>query len=64
MEKRLAEREWLVSEKYTIADIMWYTWMRTAPGILGMDIPEFPNVVEWIGRISERDAVKRAFSDS
>ena len=60
VEKRLSEHSWLVGDKYTIADITWYTWMRTAPGILDMDITEFPKVVEWIQKISERDAVKRA----
>lgn len=62
VEKRLSAHDWLVGDKYTIADITWYTWMRTAPGILDMDITEFPKVVDWINRISDREAVKRAKS--
>ena len=60
VEKRLLEHDWLVSDKYTIADIAWYTWMRTAPGIIDMDISIFPKTLQWIERISEREAVKRA----
>ncbi len=60
VERRLSDHDWLVGDKYTIADIAWYTWLRTAPGILAMDIDEFPNVDSWITSISGRDAVKRA----
>ena len=60
VEKRLLEHDWLVGDKYTIADIAWYTWMRMAPGIIDLDISVFPKTLQWIKRISEREAVKRA----
>ena len=60
LEIRLAKNDWLVGDKYTLADIASYSWVRAGPMLLEMDISEWPGVDKWVKRIGEREAVKKA----
>lgn len=60
LEARLAVSEWLAGAKYTLADIASYTWIRIAPGVLGMDLSPWPWIVKWIAKIDARPAVQKA----
>lgn len=60
MEKTLADAEWLVGDRYSIADIDTFALMRSlrdlAPNIINDDTAE--RTLEWIDRISARPAVE------
>jgi GSH-dependent disulfide-bond oxidoreductase len=63
MDRRLAEQSWLGGAEYGIADIATYPWARNIPVLLGAEAAEkYPNVMRWVGVISERPAVKRALA--
>ncbi|TXT07412.1 hypothetical protein VHUM_03132 [Vanrija humicola] len=50
--------EWLVGDKFSIADINVYPWVRSSFWA-GIDIRKFPKLDAWVTRIGERDAVKK-----
>lgn len=50
-----------VAGEYSIADIAIYTWFATYEK-LGIDIQNYPQVKAYLERISERDAVKKAYA--
>jgi glutathione S-transferase len=62
----LKNREWLVSDKCTYADLAFMPWQRwakryaTNPETLD---EEYPHAAAWFKRLSERPSVKKAFSD-
>jgi glutathione S-transferase len=58
LETRLQDRPYLVGEKYSVADISTFTWVRWAPWA-GIELGEFPALEKWAQRIEERDAVKK-----
>jgi glutathione S-transferase len=58
LEERLQNRSYLVGEKYSIADMSTFTWVRWAPWA-GVDLDAFPRLKEWCERIEEREAVKK-----
>ena len=49
---------WVVSGKYTIADLCIFSWVNWAEWA-GIDLTPFPNVSEWLRVISERPAVQK-----
>ncbi|KAM0746456.1 glutathione S-transferase [Meredithblackwellia eburnea MCA 4105] len=56
-------QEYLVGDKFSLADIMAFTWVRTAPYTLGVPYlaeAGFPHLERWVGRISSRDATRKA----
>jgi GSH-dependent disulfide-bond oxidoreductase len=63
LDGRLASRDWLMGEEYTIADIATFPWVRglkvfyEAEELLGMD--EMENLQAWMKRAEERPAVQR-----
>ena len=59
MDRRLEERDWLVGEEYTIADMICWPWVLIAKP-LGADLEPFPHLSTWRARIKERPAVQRA----
>ncbi|GAA5833891.1 hypothetical protein JCM3766R1_002460 [Sporobolomyces carnicolor] len=66
-EKRLSEqgREYLAGKgkgKFSYADIASFPWIRAHPYSLGLASLEkdYPNIVEWIQRISAREGTKKA----
>ncbi|MES1941279.1 glutathione S-transferase [Salinisphaera sp. T5B8] len=58
LERRLAERDYLVGEIYTIADIINWPWVLIAKA-MGQPLDEFPRVAAWRARIKQRPAVQR-----
>ena len=61
MEGRLSGADWLAGDKYTIADIASFPWVRGAWIALEIDLEkEFPGIARWVKRIDGREAVQRA----
>jgi len=58
LETRLENREYLVGNKYSIADINVWPWVKGWKYCGIEDIDEFPNLAAWIERIRVRPAVK------
>ncbi|GAA5897077.1 glutathione S-transferase family protein [Sporobolomyces salmoneus] len=66
-EKRLSQgdREYLVGKgkgKFSYADIVIFPWIRAHPYSLGLASLEkdYPNIVQWMDRISAREGTKKA----
>lgn len=59
LESRLHDHAWLAGDKYTIADIASFGWVRSGPNILEIDMSEWPGLKKWHDTIAARDAVKR-----
>jgi glutathione S-transferase len=51
METHLADRKWLVGERYSIADISLYAYTHVA-GEGGFDLGRYPAIRRWIGRVA------------
>jgi glutathione S-transferase len=51
MEGHLADREFLVADRYTIADIALYAYTHVAPEG-GFDLEPYPAIREWLGRVA------------
>lgn len=60
LESRLLKADWLAGDKYTVADIANYSWVRAAPLLLEIDLSEWPGVDKWVKRIDARPAVAKA----
>jgi len=58
LERRLTEREYIVGDAYSIADIISWPWVLIAKP-LGQPLDEFPNVMRWREAIKQRPAVQR-----
>lgn len=58
IDKQLSNNAYLAGDKYTIADIATYPWLRSWKN-QGIDLDQFPHVKRWFDEISERPAVKR-----
>ncbi|KAJ5132822.1 hypothetical protein N7448_006980 [Penicillium atrosanguineum] len=59
LESRLQESPYLAGSKYTIADIANYSWVRSGPGALEIDLSEFPALKKWVDEIGKRAAVQK-----
>lgn len=57
---RLNEVPYVAGDKYTIADIACFCWVRVSPALLGFDLEEWPAVKKWHDFILQRETVKRA----
>jgi GST-like protein len=57
LEDRLSNREYILGDDYTIADIVSWPWVLIAKP-LGQDLEEFPNVQRWRNAIKVRPAVQ------
>jgi glutathione S-transferase len=53
MERHLAERQFLVAERYTIADIALYAYTHVAEEG-GFELPRFPAVQAWLARVAQQ----------
>ncbi|KAJ7175774.1 glutathione S-transferase C-terminal-like protein [Mycena filopes] len=62
LEIRLKDREYLVGNKLSIADINAYTWVAGYSRIGVESIDEWPALKGWLERIAERDAVKAGWA--
>jgi GST-like protein len=58
LERRLADRPYILGSDYSIADIISFPWVLIAKP-LGQSLEEFPNVTRWRAVIKERAAVQR-----
>ena len=58
LERRLAGRDWLVGECYSVADIINWPWVLIAKA-MGQPLDDFPNVAAWRARVKDRPAVQR-----
>jgi len=58
LERRLEERDYLLGDDYTIADIAAWPWVLIAKP-LGQPLDDFPRVTCWRQAIKERPAVQR-----
>jgi len=65
LEGRLADREWIMGDDYTIADIATFPWVRNLEGFYGADpvigFKDFPQTMDWMRRAAARPASVRAF---
>jgi GST-like protein len=66
LEQRLAGREWIMGDQYTIADIAIFPWVRILSGyyeaaeLIGTDA--YPNVARALARFVERPAVVKGLA--
>jgi glutathione S-transferase len=51
MERHLARREFLVGERYTIADIALYAYTHVA-GEGGFELARYPGIRAWLDRVA------------
>lgn len=58
LESRLKNHDWLVADKYSIADIASFGWAR-ATYMIDLDLSEYPGVQRWINAIDKREAVQK-----
>lgn len=61
LEARLAAREWLVGERFTVADAYAFTIVRWAP-LVGVSLAAFPALQAYLARVQARPAVHEALS--
>ena len=61
LEARLDGRDWLAADRYTIADIANYAWVRTHRWSR-VDVSGLPRLKAWRDRIRSRPAVERGLS--
>jgi GST-like protein len=59
LDDRLAQREWIAGDSYSIADIITYPWARYLEQH-GFAAADYPYFVRWRGKIDARPAVIRA----
>jgi len=63
LDTHLANREYIVGEGYTLADISTWGWLMRAPRVMkGLEDPlaDFPHLSAWFQRIDARPAAQRA----
>jgi glutathione S-transferase len=51
MERHLSSREYLVGDRYSIADISLYSYTHMA-GEAGISLDPYPAIVAWLGRVA------------
>lgn len=61
LDKQLADRDYLVGNKYSTADIANFSWVNCAY-FAGIDLDQFPNLKKWWERINARPAVKKGLA--
>ena len=62
VDRRLAEKEYLGGDEYSIADIAAFPWMRGGlenPDFQGVNPDAYPNYRRWYHQIADREAVQR-----
>ncbi|MCP4038011.1 MAG: glutathione-dependent disulfide-bond oxidoreductase, partial [bacterium] len=65
LDRNLAEREFLIGDEYTIADIATYPWYGALvlhdlyEAQVFLDVKSYANIVRWASAIEERPAVQR-----
>lgn len=63
LEQRLAHRQWIMDDEYTIADIITFPWVRALKTTYGasdfLGLETYPKVMGWLERAAERPASQR-----
>ncbi len=63
LDARLADRRYMLGDKYTIVDMAVWGWARLVPRVLGDEaLPQMPNLERLIDEITARPAAERAFA--
>jgi GST-like protein len=63
LEARLASRQWMLGDRYTIVDMAVWGWSRLIPNVLGPDAPQqHPNLQRHLAAINARPAAQRALA--
>ena len=63
LEARLASRQWMLGDAYTVVDMAVWGWSRLIPVVLGQDAPQqYPNLQRHLGAINARPAAARALA--
>ena len=66
LEERLADRQFLVNEEYTIADIAIFPWVRSLTTGYGaaeaLNLTDFPKTEAWVQRLAARPAAARGLN--
>ena len=66
LEGRLKDRQWIMGDEYTIADIATFPWVRTlrdfyqADDVIGF--ADFPKTIEWLERCLARPASQKGLT--
>jgi GST-like protein len=61
LDRRLADRRYMVGETYTIVDMAVWGWARLVPTVLGEEAwTKFPNLKRLVDEVSARPAAERA----
>ena len=60
LDRRLAGRDYIAGDEYTIADISAYPWI-VPHRPHGQDLAEFPDLRRWFERIAARPAARRVY---
>lgn len=58
LEKQLEVQDYLVGNKYTVADMSTFTWVRWS-GWAGIPMDKFPKLQKWMENIEARPAVQK-----
>ena len=58
LNKRLKDREWMVGDSYSIADIICFPWVLIAKA-MQLPLDDYPDLVRWRAAVKERPAVQR-----
>jgi glutathione S-transferase len=59
LEQRLADRDWLAGDRFSVADAYAFTIVRWAP-MIAMSLKAFPRVEAYLARVEQRPAVRAA----
>ena len=59
LDRRLADHEWIAADRYTIADMAIFPWVRD-PKRQGVKIDDYPNAKRWRDTIWARPQVIKA----
>jgi len=57
LDAMLTEQPYLGGAEYGLADIAYVPWLLRARDMLGVELDDFPAVVDWLGRLEERPAI-------
>ena len=60
LDRRLAGREWIAGDAYSIADVAAYPWIVPHRGH-GQELGAFPNVQRWFDAIAARPVTQRVY---
>jgi GSH-dependent disulfide-bond oxidoreductase len=59
LDRRLKKNDYLAGDKYTIADMATWPWLRSYQN-QGVEMDDYPSVKRWFSEIGQRPAVQRA----